>query len=104
MDYLKFYHLAALLARELVLINFYALLGQGVLFVLAGRHREKNIFYRIIKTIALPAVWLARRITPKFVLDKHVPWVALFIVGVLAVALTVGEQILRGQFAVQTAQ
>lgn len=97
MDMTKLYHLAALILRELVLINFYALLGQGLLFVLAGRHRETNLFYRIIKTIASPAVWVARRISPRFVMDQHVPWVALFILVVLGVALTVAEQILRGQ-------
>jgi uncharacterized protein YggT (Ycf19 family) len=104
MDLLKLYHLAALILRELVLINFYALVGQGVLFVLAGRHRETNLFYRIIKTIASPAVWVARRITPRFVMDQHVPWVALFLLVVLGVALTVAEQVLRGQLAAQGAQ
>jgi len=97
MDELRAYHLAALVLREAVLINFYALIGQGVLFVLAGEKREANFFYRLIKLIASPAVWVARRMTPRFVLDKHIPWVALFILIVLGVALTVGEQILRGQ-------
>jgi hypothetical protein len=101
MEYLKFYHLAVLVLRELVLINFYALVGQGVLFVLAGAQRETNMFYRIIKTIASPAVWLARRITPRFVIDKHVPWVALLLLVLLGIALTVGEQILRGQLMSQ---
>ena len=101
MDMTKLYHLAALILRELVLINFYALLGQGRLFVLAGRHRETNLFYRIIKTIASPAVWVARRVSPRFVMDQHVPWVALFILVVLGVALTVAEQILRGQLTTQ---
>ena len=104
MEMTKLYHLAALILRELVLINFYALLGQGLLFVLAGRHRETNLFYRIIKTIASPAVWVARRISPRFVMDQHVPWVALFILVVLGVALTVAEQILRGQLTTQGPQ
>jgi uncharacterized protein YggT (Ycf19 family) len=104
MDMTKLYHLVALILRELVLINFYALLGQGLLFVLAGRHRETNLFYRIIKTIASPAVWVARRISPRFVMDQHVPWVALFILVVLGVALTVAEQILRGQLTTQGPQ
>jgi uncharacterized protein YggT (Ycf19 family) len=104
MDMTKLYHLVALILRELVLINFYALLGQGLLFVLAGRHRETNLFYRIIKTIASPAVWVARRISPRFVMDQHVAWVALFILVVLGVALTVAEQILRGQLTTQAPQ
>ena len=97
MDELRAYHLAALVLREAVLINFYALVGQGVLFVLAGQKRETNFFYRLIKLIASPAIWVARRITPRFVLDKHVPWVALFILIILGIALTASEQILRGQ-------
>lgn len=85
--------------RELVLINFYALIGQGVLYALAGQGREQNMFYRAIKLIASPAVWLARKLSPKFVVDRHIPWVALFLVLVLGVALTVAQQILIGMAA-----
>lgn len=97
MDELRIYYFAILAMRELTLINFYALVGQGILFALAGQTRETNVFYRIIKTVASPAVWLARRLTPKFVVDAHIPWVALFLLVVLIVVLTVLQQITLGQ-------
>jgi hypothetical protein len=101
MDELNVYYVLIRLLRELVLINFYALVGQGLLFVLAGQGREQNAFYRIVKIIASPAVWLARRITPRFVEDRHVPWVALLILMVLVVGLTVAQQIVLGQLMEQ---
>jgi uncharacterized membrane protein len=99
LDAINVYYFIVTALRELVLINFYALVGQGILYLLAGQGREQNMFYRIIKLIASPALWLARRLTPKFVVDRHIPWIALFIVIVLGVALTVTQQILVGMAA-----
>jgi uncharacterized membrane protein len=102
LDELRICYFAVTALRELVLINFYALVGQGILYVLAGQGREQNMFYRIIKLIASPAMWLARRLAPKFVVDRHIPWVALFLVIVLGIALTVAQQILIGMAAQPT--
>lgn len=96
MDAINLSYFLVTALRELVLINFYALVGQGILYVLAGQGREQNMFYRIIKLIASPAMWLARKLSPKLVVDRHIPWVALFLVIVLGVALTVAQQILVG--------
>jgi len=57
------------------------------------------MFYRVIRMIASPAMWAARRLSPKMVVDRHIPWVALFLVLVLGVALTVAQQILIGMAA-----
>jgi uncharacterized membrane protein len=99
LDALNIYYFVVTALRELVLINFYALVGQGILYFLAGQGREQNIFYRIIKLIASPATWLARKLAPKLVVDRHIPWIALFIVLVLGIALTVAQQILMGMAA-----
>jgi len=43
----------------------------------------------VLAQAALPEIDpadVARRITPKFVVDKHVPWVALLLVVVLGLA------------------
>jgi hypothetical protein len=79
--------------RMLVEINLFALLGQGVLHVLPGVDPKTNVFYLIVKTVASPAMRLARWISPKFVLDRHIGWVALFITALLWVALAVLKQI-----------
>lgn len=79
--------------RVLVEIALFSLIGQGVLYALAGENREQNIFYMILKTVASPAMRFARWISPKFVVDRHVGWVALFLLTVLWIGLQVLKQI-----------
>jgi hypothetical protein len=79
--------------RMLVEIALFSLIGQAVLYVLPGVDHERNVFYLILKTVASPATRFARWISPKFVLDRHVGWVALFILIVLWVALGIAKQI-----------
>lgn len=79
--------------RMLVEIALFSLIGQAVLHVLPGVDHERNVFYLILKTVASPATRFARWISPKFVLDRHVGWVALFILIVLWVALGIAKQI-----------
>lgn len=64
-----------------------ALLGQGVLAVLAGKYREQNLFYRMLRLIASPAVRAVRFITPRVILDAHVPMLTFFLLLWLWVAL-----------------
>lgn len=82
--------------RVLVEICLFALIGQGVLSVLPGVDRDKNLFYLILKTIASPGWRVARWVSPRFVLDQHVGWVALFILGMLWLTLAVLKQIVLG--------
>ncbi|MEW5864780.1 MAG: hypothetical protein AB1773_14485 [Pseudomonadota bacterium] len=82
--------------RMLVEINLFALVGQGVLGVLPGVDREKNIFYLILKTLASPAWRVARWISPRFVLDQHIGWVALLLLLVLWLGLAVAKQVAIG--------
>lgn len=82
--------------RMLVEIALFALIGQGVLAVLPGVDRRTNLFYLILKTIASPATRLARWVSPKFVVDQHIGFVALFILLVLWVGLAVAKQITLG--------
>ncbi len=65
-----------------------ALLGQGVLWVLAGGKREKNIVYGLFKTLTSPVMKVTRWITPRIVLDQHLGLVAFFLLAVLWVGLT----------------
>jgi hypothetical protein len=74
--------LTALMIVKLVAeIALMALLGRWVLGLLAGQKREQNLFYQILDIMARPFVWSARCITPRMVLDRHVPLVAFCLVG-----------------------
>ncbi|MEP7329981.1 MAG: hypothetical protein ABI777_12270 [Betaproteobacteria bacterium] len=59
-----------------VAIALMGLLGQAVLYVLAGADREKNTFYQIVRIIPSPFVKLFRLITPKAFPDRVIPFAA----------------------------
>jgi hypothetical protein len=69
------------LLRTLVEVAGLALLGQGILYLLAGAKREQNVFYRILRTLTMP-VWRALRFaTPRFVVDRHIGYLAFLLLG-----------------------
>lgn len=70
---------AASLIKLIAEIALMALLGQWVLGLLAGARKQQNLFYQILEIIGRPFVSLARLITPKLVLDRHVPVVAFLL-------------------------
>jgi hypothetical protein len=79
--------------RILVEIALFSLIGQGVLYMLTGENREQNMFYMVLKTIASPAMRFTRWIAPKFVVDQHVGWIALFLLALLWLGLAVAKQV-----------
>jgi hypothetical protein len=60
-------------------IALLCLLGQGILALLAGPKREQNMFYQLFQVLTKPLVAGARWVTPKVVLDRHLPIVAFCI-------------------------
>jgi hypothetical protein len=57
------------------------LLGRGLLWVLAGRKRMDNIFYQVLAIVTDPVIRAARWITPRLVMDSHIPLVAFALVA-----------------------
>ncbi len=54
-------------------IALLALAGQWVLGLLAGAKRDQNMFYQLLQVVTRPFVSGARMVTPKVVIDRHVP-------------------------------
>ncbi len=74
---------------QLVLyIALLALLGQGVLYVLAGAKREDNFFYGLLKIVSKPFTVLMRKVTPAKVADHHVPIVTFFFLLIVYAIVT----------------
>lgn len=65
--------------RALVEVALLALLGQGVLALLAGGRRHNNFVYRLFLVITGPVMKACRWVTPKVIIDKHLPFVAFFL-------------------------
>jgi len=66
-----------------VAIALMALIGQGVLYILAGREREKNLFYQIVRIIPSPFVKLTRLLTPKVFEDRVIPFATFCILSAI---------------------
>ncbi len=82
--------------RAIIEVAGFALLGQGVLAILAGKYREQNLFYRILRTITQPAVRAVRLVTPRVILDAHVPMLTFFLLFWLWLALALLRRHLCG--------
>ncbi len=65
-----------------------AFLGQGVLWVIAGAKRDKNMVYTLFKTVTSPVTRLTRAVTPRIIIDAHIGLVAFFLLLVIWLALT----------------
>jgi hypothetical protein len=68
------------LLQLILYIPLMALVGQGLLYVLAGPKRDSNFFYRLLQLLSKPFTLVVRRITPAKVADHQVPIVTLFLV------------------------
>ncbi len=75
--------------KALTEIAAVAMLGQGLLWVLAGSGREENLVYKLFKTITSPVNRLIRWITPRLVLDRHIWLISVLAVSLLWLTLTV---------------
>jgi len=65
-----------------------ALLGQFVLGLLAGAKRDQNLFYQLFQIVTRPVVSGVRLITPRVVIDRHVPLVAVLLLAFVWIVAT----------------
>lgn len=62
--------------KALTEIALMLLLGRLLLAVLAGARRDTNPIYQLFALLTAPVLRIARWLTPRFVLDRHLPWAA----------------------------
>lgn len=78
-----------LILKALLEVAGVAFLGQGVLWLLAGAGRDKNLVYQLFRIVTSPVTRLARAITPRVVLDQHIWLVGLLLLLVAWLVVTV---------------
>ena len=85
------------IVRLVLLIALGSLVGQGLVWAMTravGADPQRNLFYKLLEAIPSPFVKFVRRVTPKFVVDRHIPFavlgllVAAFILTMWAIANT----------------
>ena len=85
--------LAVTILHVLSEIVGYSLIGQGVLWLVAGQARENNFAYKMLSAVTRPAMWLGRTLMPRFVMDRHIWLVATLLV--IVIWFVAGQQRLR---------
>lgn len=81
--------LLVVIAKALAELAAMFLLGRGLLYVLAGRKRGGNIFYQIFCIVTDPLLRATRWLTPRMIMDAHIPFVALALVAWIWLAIVV---------------
>lgn len=94
--------LLVVILKGAVELSLMFIVGRALLGLLAGAGRQRNVFWQILDIAARPALWLTRRLSPKLVLDRHVPLAAaswLLVAWVLLVSLKVERCLALGPAA-----
>ena len=71
--------LILVLVKALLELAGFFLFGQGALYLIAGPNRAQNRLYRLFRVLASPIMKFTRRVTPAYVADRHIPYVAFML-------------------------
>ena len=76
-------------------IGLLALLGRGLLRLwLARLHPlqvHNNLFLKLLDALSAPWLWLAKQVSPRFVLPSHWAWIAFLLAALLWLGATVAK-------------
>ncbi len=76
-----------LILKALNEVAWFSLIGMGLLTLFAGQKRHGNPIYQVFRIVASPALKLTRLLAPRFIVDRHIPALAFFLVSLLEVIL-----------------
>lgn len=81
--------LGLLILQTVILVAGLALLGQFVVGIFSWSRRHENFVYQMFEIVSRPAVRLVRAITPRIVMDQHIPLATflLLLMGYFVVGL-----------------
>ena len=65
--------LVIVIVKSLIELSMMFIVGRFILGLLAGAKRDTNVFWQLLDVASKPALWLTRRISPKLILDQHIP-------------------------------
>lgn len=65
--------------RVLVEVALLSLLAQGAVGLLSGTRRQANPIYQLFQVVTRPVIRIIRIVTPRPVIDRHIPFVAFFL-------------------------
>jgi len=70
-------------------IALMALAGQFLVGLLAGAKRNDNFFYRLLQVLTNPFIKGVRLITPRVVIDRHIPLATFLLITMVWLGVTI---------------
>jgi hypothetical protein len=80
--------------KAMIEVALFAFLGQGILYILAGARRDKNLVFVMLKTVTMPVTKFIRFVSPGIVLDRHIPLASFILLLVIWAGLTMAKVML----------
>ena len=65
--------LAVVILKSLIELALMFIVGRFILGLLAGAKKSTNIFWQLLDIAAKPALYITRKLSPKLILDQHIP-------------------------------
>ncbi|MDB5966236.1 MAG: hypothetical protein JWQ72_2736 [Polaromonas sp.] len=90
----------AVIFKLLAEIALLVLIAQALVGMLSGHARERNPVYRLLQVLGRPWLKVARAVSPRVIVDAHVPWVAVFLLMLVWSVATVAKVTLCLQMGV----
>jgi len=68
--------LVVVILKSLIELSLMFIVGRFILGLLAGTKKSTNIFWQLLDIAAKPALYITRKLSPKLILDQHIPLAA----------------------------
>ena len=82
--------------KAVVEVAGFAYLGQGLVAVFSGANRERNVIFQVFRIVTGPVTRATRFLMPKFIPDRHIPFVAFGLLLWVWILLIIGLASVRG--------
>ncbi len=81
--------------KAVVEVAGFAYLGQGLVALFSGARRDQNVIYQVFRIVTGPVTRATRAVMPRFIPDRHIPFVAFGLLLWIWIFLIVGLASLR---------
>lgn len=83
--------LAIQMLKAVIEVALLAYVGQAILFIMAGAKRDTNFVFTMLKMITSPMSFVVRFISPRIILDRHIPLATFLFLVTLWIVLTAAK-------------
>lgn len=80
-----------MMLKAIVEVALFALIGQGILYIVAGAGRDTNFAFTLLKMITAPITFLVRFISPRIILDRNIPLATFLLLSMIWAALVLAK-------------